>query len=235
VQAQLEQALARIADHAVSVTCAGRTDSGVHALGQVVHFDGHASRQPIAWVNGTNRYLPPDIRVLWAQQQTDQFHARYSAIARRYQYIIYNHAVRPALLRHRVTWFAGRLNEHAMTQAATFLIGEHDFSAFRGADCQAKTTSRRLDCLQITRQGDFIAITVQANAFLHHMVRNLVGVLVEIGRDKRPPLWAQQVLLGRERRLAGITAPAQGLYLTEVVYPEVWAIPKPAAVSLFDL
>lgn len=222
LQTECERALSRVADHPISVTCAGRTDKGVHALGQVIHFDTNAERSDYAWVAGTNHHLPADMRLLWAKPITETFHARYSAIARRYQYVIYNHRVRPALLRHRVSWQTVALNLENMQAGAEFLLGEHDFSAFRSADCQAKTTIRRITHLTLTRKDDFIYLDIEANAFLHHMVRNIVGMLLEIGKGIRDPGWAQAVLGSRKRSAGGITAPPEGLYLVQVTYPEQW-------------
>lgn len=220
VQLAVESALSRIADAPVEVICAGRTDKGVHALGQVVHMDVAVSRSMSAWVSGTNRYLPPDIRVLWAKPVADAFHARYSAVARRYMYWIDTFPVRPALMRHRVTWHPFPLDTEKMQQAAVFLLGEHDFSAYRGADCQAKTPIRCITHLKIEQIAEKIVIDIQANAFLHHMVRNIVGVLLKIGEGKREPVWAREVLASRDRKMGAVTAPAEGLYLHSVSYPE---------------
>ncbi len=226
IQSNCEAALARVADHPLTITCAGRTDKGVHALEQVIHFDTTAERSMYAWVTGSNHYLPSDIRLLWACKVNDDFHARYSALARRYRYLIYNHSVRPALMHQRVSWYPYPLDEAAMSTATQYLLGEHDFSAFRGADCQAKTTQRRVDYIEITRNHHYIGLDIEANAFLHHMVRNIVGVLLEIGRDVRAPEWAQEVLLSRQRNCAGITAAPDGLYLTRVNYPPEWQLPQ---------
>lgn len=220
VQDHVEHALSRVADHKVNAICAGRTDKGVHALEQVIHFDTSSLRSSHAWISGVNCYLPKDIRVLWACEVDESFHARYSAIARCYDYFIFNHAVRPAILRNLVTTYPHTLDEIKMAEAGSFLLGEHDFSAFRGAHCQSKTTSRHLVRLEVKRNGYYVSIQVEANAFLHHMVRNIVGVLLEIGIGKRPPVWAKEVLMGKERRLAGITAPPNGLYLSHVSYKE---------------
>ncbi|HVV67904.1 MAG TPA: tRNA pseudouridine(38-40) synthase TruA [Gammaproteobacteria bacterium] len=225
VQRCLEQAVSRVADHAVEVVCAGRTDKGVHATSQVVHFDTARPRDSRAWVMGVNHGLPEDIRVIWAKEVSEDFHARFSAVARRYHYIIYNHRIASAILRRHVTWFIHPLDEDKMRVAANYLLGEHDFSAFRGADCQAKTTRRCVHRLDIVRRGDFIKIDIQANAFLHHMVRNIAGVLIEIGVAKRQPVWAQEVLMGRDRKLGGITAPPEGLYLVDITYSPLDAIP----------
>jgi len=233
VQGCVERAITKIANHQIQVVCAGRTDRGVHAVGQVIHFDTDAERKPKAWLAGTNCYLPDDTRVLWAQLVDEEFHARYTAIARHYRYIIYNSPIRPAILREQVTWFPTFLQTDKMQLAGNFLLGEHDFSAFRGADCQAKTTIRRLESLTVVRQKDFVIIDIRANAFLHHMVRNIVGVLQEIGIGKREPNWAQEVLLGRKRSLGGVTADASGLYLTQVIYPSPWDFPVSQVITFF--
>lgn len=225
LQTQCEKALSKIADHPVQITCAGRTDKGVHALGQVIHFDTTAERTMHAWISGANHYLPADMRLLWAKSIPEPFHARHSATARRYQYVLYNHPIRPALLQGRVSWYPKSLNLERMIAGAQFLLGEHDFSAFRSTDCQAKTTRRKIEMLKLTQVGDFIYLDIQANAFLHHMVRNIVGVLLPIGKKEREPIWAQEVLLSGQRSKAGITAPAEGLYLVEVNYPAEWEIP----------
>ncbi len=218
IQGRVEAALSSVANTKIEVVCAGRTDKGVHALEQVIHFDTEVTRRQSIWVSGANRFLPPEIRALWAHPVEPSFHARYSALARRYLYFIANQAIPPALLRSQLTWYPHPLDEVRMWAGAQFLVGEHDFSAYRGTDCQAKTTLRRVDYLRVTRDAQRIQIEIQANAFLHHMVRNIVGVLCEIGVGKRPPEWAQEVLLGRDRRLGGITAPPNGLYLAKVLY-----------------
>lgn len=231
IQQRVENAIAQIVNHPIKVTCAGRTDRGVHALAQVVHFDTKVSRRESAFVAGINHYLPADIRVMWAQPVAPTFHARFTAVSRSYQYILCHQPVSPALLRQRVTWFPYSLNVDSMAAAAEFLLGEHDFSSFRAADCQSKTAYRCVSRLQIEKAGVFIKVDITANAFLHHMVRNIVGVLLTIGTGKRPAEWARTVLLGRDRRLAGVTAPPQGLYLTQVEYPPQWQLPN----FLFDL
>jgi tRNA pseudouridine38-40 synthase len=219
VQQVLEAALSTIANSKIAVVCAGRTDKGVHALGQVIHFDTQAARDAQTWVLGTNRYLPPDVRVLWAKPVSSDFHARYSARSRRYVYLINTHPVRPALLRHRVTWHRKPLNLQHMQQAADYLLGEHDFSAYRASDCQAKSPVRCITHLSICQQDpETIVLDIQANAFLHHMVRNIVGVLMKIGVGERSPKWANEVLLSRDRAEGGVTAPPDGLYLHSVVY-----------------
>jgi tRNA pseudouridine38-40 synthase len=226
IQAYLEQALSKIANQTIITTCAGRTDAGVHAIGQVVHFDTDAVRNKHAWVFGTSRYLPAAIRVRWAHPVSGDFHARYSALTRRYHYLIYNSPQRPVWQRHGVTWCYLPVDEERMTQAAQYLLGEHDFSSFRGADCQSKTPCRNLQELTIVRHDRYLLLNVKANSFLHHMVRNIAGVLLMIGVGKKPPEWAQEVVQARQRAMGGITAQPQGLYLLEVEYPAIYQLPQ---------
>jgi tRNA pseudouridine38-40 synthase len=220
VQETLEQALSKVADHSISVICAGRTDSGVHGLEQVVHFDTTANRLPRSWVFGTNCYLPDDVNVLWATPIDHSFHARFSAIQRHYRYIILNRSVRSAVHAKQMTWFYPPLEITRMQEAAQFLIGEHDFSSFRAKDCQSKSPIRNLTRLGVSRHGEQVWIEVSANAFLQHMVRNISGVLMTIGCGKAEPNWAKQVLERRNRTASGITAPPDGLYLQSVDYKE---------------
>lgn len=219
VQGCVEAALSRVAAHPVTVTCAGRTDAGVHASGQVVHFDTTAVRPPSAWVRGGNAHLPVDVSIRWAQVVDVSFNARFSALSRHYRYLIDNRPQRSALQHERAYWYHYPLDTVRMQQAADYLLGEHDFSAFRAAECQAHHAWRRLDRLQISRSGDTLSIDVTANAFLHHMVRNIVGVLVPVGGGLKPAVWAQQVLQAQDRTQAGMTVPAHGLYLVAVHYP----------------
>lgn len=225
VQGCVEAAVSRVADHPLRVVCAGRTDARVHAFGQVVHFDTPAQRTPHAWVFGANTHLPHDVSVLWARAVADDFHARFSALRRHYRYVIYNASVRPAVLHSSVAWEFRALDDERMREAAVALRGEHDFSSFRSYACQARSPVRTLYRLDVTRRGRFIMIDAIANAFLHHMVRNLAGVLMEIGMGKQPPPWAQEVLEARDRRLGGVNAPPDGLYLIGVQYPERFDIP----------
>lgn len=220
VEGQLERALSQIADVPINVTCAGRTDVGVHAKGQVVHFDTPIERPLETWVRGANSVLPPDIVVQWARTVPDTFHARFSAINRSYEYIIYNAPIRSALYARQSTWYRHPLNHDLMAQAAQFLLGTHDFTAFRDADCQAKTSVRTITRLTVTRKDAFVKINITANAFLHHMVRNIVGVLLPIGAGFKAPEWAKEVLESRDRKQAGVTALSQGLTLMEVGYPD---------------
>jgi tRNA pseudouridine38-40 synthase len=226
VQDALEAALASIADAAVGVTAAGRTDRGVHARGQVVHFDTVARRPESAWVRGVNALLPDSVAVLWSKEMPDDFHARYSAVSRTYRYLLLNRPVRAALEATRVGWFHAPLDVDAMKEAALLLLGEHDFSAFRSSECQAKTPVRTLHELHIERHGERIDFLLRANAFLHHMVRNIVGTLVYVGSGKHPPQWAREVLLSKQRSRAAPTFAAEGLYLETIEYASRWRLPQ---------
>jgi tRNA pseudouridine38-40 synthase len=226
VQQRLEQAITRVADHPVSVQCAGRTDAGVHGLGQVVHFDTEAVRPARGWLLGSNVNLPDEINVNWVKRVPDDFHARFSAVRRSYRYLILNRATRSAIWRNRAVWIHRPLNEARMHTAAQQLVGSHDFSSYRALGCQAKSPVRTIYRLQVTRDEDRVIIEVSANAFLHHMVRNIAGVLLAIGKGERPVRWAGEVLAHRDRTLGGVTAPPQGLYLTHVGYPESFGLPS---------
>lgn len=226
VQQQLEKALKVVAATEIQVQCAGRTDAGVHATGQVVHFDSPVARPDVAWTLGLNTHLPKDVAIKWVKTVDDSFHARFSATARRYRYIIYNHRLRTGILNTGITHVYVPLDHEKMHQAAQCLLGEHDFSAFRASLCQAKTATRKLSHINITRMGDYIMIDVQANAFLHHMVRNITGSLVRIGTGERPISWLQELLINKDRTKAAATAKPNGLYLVKVVYPESFAIPN---------
>ncbi len=225
VQDALEKALSKIAGSDIRVVTAGRTDAGVHALYQVVHFDSQAQRPPSAWVRGVNALLPDSMAVLWASEVPDDFHARYSASERCYLYLLLNHPVRPGLHHGKVGWFHQPLDLEWMRVAAHMLVGEHDFSAFRAAECQAKSPVRNLTKLEITQQGDIIAFELRANAFLHHMVRNIVGCLVYVGKGKYQSEWMQTLLEGRDRTHAAPTFPAAGLYLAGIAYDPKWDMP----------
>lgn len=225
IQGCLERALARVADHPVATICAGRTDAGVHATAQVVHFDTTAQRSARSWILGSNANLPDDISVQWACPVTDTFHARFAAMARRYRYVILNRPYRPALLRQRVAWVYQLLAVERMAAAATYLVGEHDFSSFRAVGCQAKSPVRTLYELSVQRQGNEVVIEAEANAFLHHMVRNIAGVLIAIGCGEQPVQWAGEVLAARDRTLGGVTAPAAGLCLVAVRYGDEFRLP----------
>ena len=224
VQARVQHALSRIANHQVDVVCAGRTDRGVHATLQVVHFDTPAERNDQAWLRGAMSGLPHDIGVLWVRRVSADFHARFSAVRRSYSYVLFNASHRPGLLHGRVSWFYRPLDVALMQQAAIVLLGTHDFSSFRGSECQAHSPVRTLFELNIQRDGDFIYFDLTANAFLMHMVRNIVGTLMQVGTGQRPAEWVAIVLAARRREMAGITAPPDGLYLTHVEYPEVFTL-----------
>ncbi len=226
VQDALERSLSEIARETVATVCAGRTDSGVHAVGQVAHFDTAADRPLSAWVRGTNALLPASIAVTWVHPVSAEFHARYSARSRRYCYVLLNRAVRPAVDYGRAGWFHVPLDVGRMRAAGLLLLGEHDFSAFRSAECQARTPVRTLTRLDVYRRGDYVIFDVQANAFLHHMVRNIVGSLVHVGKGKRPPEWIGAVLAGRDRAQAAPTFEAAGLCLSGVEYEARWGLPS---------
>lgn len=226
VQACLEGALSKVANHAVQLTCAGRTDAGVHGTGQVAHFDTDAERPMRGWVLGGNSHLPEDISLRWACSVTETFHARFSALARRYRYVIINRESRSALQRHRASWFYRPLDIDLMRKAAGHLLGKHDFTSFRALECQSRSPVRTVYALEIERWHDFVILEVEANAFLHRMVRNIAGVLVAVGAGAHPPDWAQQVLEQRDRTRGGFTAPPQGLYLTRVLYPQQFDLPE---------
>ena len=228
IQAAVERALGAVADHPVEATCGGRTDAGVHALGQVAHFETSARRTMRGWTLGTNTHLPPDVAVLWAAEVRDDFHARYSAVGRTYRYVIQNRAVRPALARDRACWVHQPLDQVAMHEAAQCLVGEHDFSAFRAAECQSRTAIRRLDRIAVRRSADAVLIDVTANAFLHHMVRNIAGTLIAVGLGEHRPAWVAEALASRDRRAAGVTAPAAGLYFLNIDYPDEFGLPVSA-------
>ena len=228
VQDALEAALAQIGGGPVSVTCAGRTDSGVHACEQVVHFDSAVDRPDTAWVRGVNGFLPDAVAVLWARRVPAEFHARYGARSRTYRYVLLNRAVRPALAARYVGWTHAALDVAAMSEAARHLLGEHDFSAFRSSECQAKTPVRRLHQLVLEPRRDRIDFVLRANAFLHHMVRNIVGTLVQVGKGTRDAGWVLEVLRSRDRRLAAATFGPEGLYLESVEYAPAWGLPQGA-------
>ena len=234
VQQAVETALSRVANEPVRVTVAGRTDAGVHAAAQVIHFDTHARRSHYAWLRGANSNLPDSVALLWVGAVGADFHARFAATGREYCYVIVNRAVRPTYLARRVTHEYRVLDVARMQAAARHLVGTHDFSSFRAMQCQAKSPVRELRDLAVTRRGEFVVIKAAANAFLHHMVRNLAGVLMDIGAGEREPQWAREVLEARDRTVGGITARPDGLYLTAINYPERFGIPKvPLALGLW--
>lgn len=225
VQDHLERAIAAVAGHAVRLHCAGRTDTGVHATAQVAHFDTSATRPATAWVRGVNSHLELPVSVRWAVEVDEGFHARFSAVARRYRYVLHDHPTRPALLARRVGWFHLPLDAATMAEAAGHLLGEHDFTAFRAAGCQARTPVRTMHAARVFRDGEYLLFDFHANGFLHHMVRNLVGALVTVGKGAQPPEWIGQVLAARDRSLAAPTFPPHGLYLCGVDYPAGWPLP----------
>ncbi|HAS51138.1 MAG TPA: tRNA pseudouridine(38-40) synthase TruA [Gammaproteobacteria bacterium] len=226
VQTTLEQALAKVADHPVRLVCAGRTDAGVHGVGQVAHFETMAVRSARSWVLGGNAHLPREVSLSWAREMPDDFHARFSALTRRYRYLIINRPHRSALWCARATWHYPPLDAERMHVAGQALVGEHDFSSFRAAECQARHPVRVMRELTVRRDGDLVVLEVEANAFLHHMVRNIAGVLMAIGVGVQSADWAREVLEQRDRTQAGVTAPADGLYLLAVCYPERFGLPE---------
>ncbi|WP_369933325.1 tRNA pseudouridine(38-40) synthase TruA [Xanthomonas tesorieronis] len=225
VQATLQAALSSVADTPVSVVCAGRTDAGVHGECQVVHFDCDAPRAPRGWMLGATARLPASICVRWCVPAADDFHARFSARARRYRYRLLNRQVRPALYRQTLSWERRPLQAEAMHAAAQALLGEQDFSAFRSIQCQALHARRELQAIAVTRIGEVVEVQVQANAFLHHMVRNIVGSLIMVGTGEKPVSWIGELLAGRDRSVAGPTAPPQGLVFVGPLYPDHWKLP----------
>ena len=232
VQDELEKALSKVANQKIRVQCAGRTDSGVHALEQVIHFDTDASRTLNSWVMGGNVNLAEDVRILWAKEAIDDFHARFSAIARFYRYVILNRKMKSALKRNQVTWCYDSLDEVKMHKAAQYLVGQHDFSSFRALACQSHSPNRLMHFINVYRENETVVIELSANAFLHHMVRNIAGVLIDIGSEKRPITWAKELLVINDRKQAGVTASPYGLYLGGVYYPEKYGINKH---PVFDL
>ena len=235
VQDALERALSEIAGEAVATTCAGRTDAGVHGLAQVAHFDTSATRPLAAWVRGTNALMPAAVAVTWSYAVNEDFHARYAARSRTYRYVLLNRRVRPAADHGRAGWFHGPLQVERMQAAARLLLGEHDFSAFRAAECQARTPVRTLARLDVVRRGDYVIFEVCANAFLHHMVRNIVGTLVHVGKGAQPPEWVAAVLASRDRARAAPTLEAAGLYLAAVEYEACWGLPAAPRSSIEEM
>lgn len=225
VQGTLERALSKVADTPVRIHCAGRTDAGVHAFAQIIHFDPGVSRSCKSWQMGANANLPDSVRIHWAESVPADFHARFSALSRRYRYVIANAPVRSALLRDKVSWCRYPLDEGVMHREAQALIGEHDFSAFRAATCQSETPMREVQQLSVFRRGELVVIDIQANAFLHHMVRNIAGSLMAVGSGRQSAGWMQGLLRGRDRTVAADTASAAGLYLVRVFYPDCYRLP----------
>ena len=236
VQDTLEAALKRFALTDIATTCAGRTDAGVHALEQVVHFDTPLDREMFSWVRGVNAFLPPSIAVRWAcevpRDGQDDFHARFSATARTYHYVIYNHPVRSPLLSGKAGWVFRPLQVEPMREASAHVLGTHDFSAFRAAECQAKSPVKTMQKIAIERRGELIVVTLTANAFLHHMVRNIVGSLIVVGNGNQRPEWMAEILASRDRSLAAPTFMPDGLYLAKIAYDPKWQLPQETAPGM---
>ena len=236
IQQRLETAVGFVANHDVELVCAGRTDAGVHAVEQVVHFDSHSQRSVRAWMMGSNCRLPPDIRVRWAKPVSDDFHARFSARARVYRYIIVNNPVPSALFHDRASWEFRPLDHESMHESAQSLLGEHDFSSFRAVGCQAKSSRREIQEISVLRHGDLVILDVRANAFLYHMVRNIAGSLIAVGSGARDGAWFDEVFAARDRDLAAPTAPAAGLYFLRACYENSHELPTTGKKPLlFDL
>jgi tRNA pseudouridine38-40 synthase len=233
VQEKLEKSLSIVANHPVEVQCAGRTDAGVHGTGQVVHFETTTVRKMVAWTMGVNANMPKDIAVRWAKEVPDEFHARFSATARRYRYVIYNHAYRPGILSSGISHYHGDLEEKKMHLAGQYLLGENDFTSFRAVQCQSRSPWRNIMHLNVSRHGNYVVIDIKANAFVHHMVRNITGSLIEVGRGNQEPEWIKWLLEAKDRRLARATAKAEGLYLVDVDYPEEFELPREPIGSIF--
>ena len=226
IQAKVEEALTQVADSNIKTICAGRTDAGVHAIHQVIHFDSPVDRGEKAWTLGANSLLPESIKVLWAKNVDESYHARFSAIARRYKYVLYQRKTPPTILAKKVTHVYEGLNVESMRKAAQSLVGEHDFSAFRAAGCQSKSSNRHVISAQVYQKGPYVIFDVKANAFLLHMVRNIVGALLNIGHGKNKIEWMSELLDSKDRKLGGATAPPDGLYLVAVDYPLNFEIPS---------
>ncbi len=233
VQQVLQAALSQVACHEVTVVCAGRTDTGVHATQQIVHFDCTQERHIRSWVHGTNSFLPKDVCVKWAREMPDNFHARYSALSRTYRYVIFNVSIRPALFRGNMTWQYRQLDHRLMQDATQYLLGEQDFTSFRSIECQSKTPMRNVHHLRVLRKDDLVLVDIKANAFLHHMVRNIVGTLMAVGSGKRPVSWVEEVLHAKDRKLGAETAPPYGLYMVGVSYPAEYNMPMETSNPIF--
>ncbi len=235
VQSHVENALSQVAAHPVQVYCAGRTDTGVHAIGQVIHFETQAQRPSKAWVLGGNAHLPDDIAIQWAQVMPEDFHARFTAISRRYRYVIANTSSRPGVLNGQVTWVRDPLDEQLMNQAAQALRGEQDFTSFQAASCQSPTPFRNVFQVKVERRKEFVIVDICANAFLHHMVRNIVGSLIEVGRGNQKAEWIDWLLKQKDRTIAAPTAASDGLYFVQVNYPKGYLLPeRHSHLWLFD-
>lgn len=225
VQGAVEAAFSQVANHPVQTVCAGRTDAGVHGLNQVVHFEATVSRRQRSWVLGANSNLPASVNVNWTREVDRAFHARFSAVARSYRYVILNRWVRSAVHAHRATWIHAPLDAMRMHRAAQHLLGEHDFTSYRALACQARSPTRTIESISVARNDEWVILEVAANAFLHHMVRNIAGVLISIGKGERPEDWTAEVLSHRDRALGGVTAPPEGLYFVGPRYPAEFGIP----------
>ena len=238
IQTQVEKALSKVANHPIQLICAGRTDAGVHAVEQVAHFETQVVRSNYGWMMGANRYLPKDITLYWVTPVSREFHARFSATARYYRYILCAQSIRLTLFRHQVGWCYSDLNCNAMEKAIQFFLGEHDFQNFRNKDCQAKTSIRTIQHINLVKKGTYIIIDIKANAFLHHMVRNIVGALIEVGKGKQKIQWINILLDNPYEKLKnGIcTAPPQGLYFIKAFYPEIFQLPQqPLPIEWMDV
>lgn len=233
VQECLEAALSKVANHKVDVFCAGRTDAGVHGTGQVVHFDTESIRGERGWTMGINANLPDAIAVTWMKEVPDDFHARFSATARRYRYIIYNEKLRPGILNKGLSHYHMPLNADKMHEAAQCLLGENDFSSFRAAQCQSNSPNRNVHFVSVTRKGAFVIIDIKANAFVHHMVRNIAGSLIAVGKGEQEVSWMADLLAKKDRTQAAETAKPNGLYLIDVDYPEEFNLPNSKLGPLF--
>ena len=226
IQSTIEDVLSRIADHPVTIHAAGRTDAGVHASGMVAHFDTHAIRGHKSWLLGSNTWLPKDIALRWIHPVSEDFHARFKAVARRYRYIIFNSGQRSSQLAGKVTWHYHPLNFDRMKIAASYLVGQHNFNSFRAVGCQSRNPNRHVHFLNLTKRGSLIILDIQADGFLHHMVRNIAGVLMAIGEGKAEPEWVQELLRVQDRTQGGVTASGSGLYFVDALYPPEFELPK---------
>lgn len=233
IQEEIERALSIIADHKIDVICAGRTDTGVHSIGQVIHFSTTSVRKKSSWSIGANSYLSKNIAIVWVKEVPESFHARYSAITRSYRYMIYNHSVRSAIFHTKINHIYRKLNAEKMYSEAQFLLGEHDFTSFRALSCQSYSPWRKIIKLNVFRFKNWVVIDITANSFLHHMVRNIVGSLIEIGISKKKEFWIKELLQKKDRNYAGATAPAKGLYLAYVEYPLHFNLPRSPYASIF--
>lgn len=233
VQQAVEEAIARVADEPLRIHCAGRTDTGVHATGQIIHFKTGKQRDDYSWLRGVNSNLPRSVSIPWIKQVDDEFHARFSAVARQYRYIFYLRRISPAILKSYLTWEYRQLDVFRMKKAASYLVGEHDFNAYRSVACQARSPVRTVESLSLNQDGEFIYFDIKANGFLHHMVRNIAGVLASIGCHEQSIFWAREILESRDRAMGGVTAPPNGLYLTNVYYPDKFKIPENTTLPSF--